>query len=137
AREPDGRRLGGIHTEQSGLSCLSLFLRACRMREDRLGGIEHSRPLILEGIEGARSSEALQLPSVQQPWIDPRGEVFEALERAAARPFRDELVHRLLADPLQRAECIANRAILDREMSIAGVDVGWKALDLAAAHVLD
>ena len=67
-------------------------------------------------IERARAGQAFELAAVEQPRVDARGEILEACERPAARPLLDQRFHRLLADALERAEGIADRAVLDGEM---------------------
>ena len=70
-----------------------------------------------------------------------RGEIVEAGEAAVRLALRDELLHRLLADALQRAERIADgEAVAMRstvEFGLAGVDAGRQARDAHAAHVVD
>ena len=137
ARQPDRRQLLGGGAEQRRLSARPLVVRAGGVREDCLGGGEHRRAIGLDRIEGAGGGEAFELAAVQEPRVDPRGEILEAGEGAATLPLRDQRLHRLLADALERAERVAHRAVFDREEGVAGVDVGRQALDGAAPHILD
>ena len=77
-------------------------------------------------VEGAAAGEALDLAAVEQPRIDPRGEIVEAAKRTVRRALLDQLLHRLLADALERAERVADGMALavrlDRELGLAGVD---------------
>ena len=77
--------------------------------EDGLGRGEHRRPVGVERVERAAAGEALDLAAVEQARIDPLGEILERLERAVGAPLLDQLLHRLLADALERAERVAHR----------------------------
>ena len=91
------------------------------MGEDRLGRGEDRGAVGLDRVERARAGEAFELAAVEQPRVDPRGEILEACERPAPLALGDQRLHRLLADALERAERIADRAVLDREMTR-----GWR-----------
>src|SRR5690348_2916810 len=107
------------------------------MGENRLGGGEHGGTVGLNAVEGSSSGQTLELTPVEQPGVDARGEILEAAERTAAFALGDQLLHRLAADALERAQRIANGSIVHCEMRVACVDVGRQALDSAAPHVLD
>ena len=53
------------------------------MGEDGLGRAEHRRAIGLDAVERAGPGEAFELAPVEQPRIDPRGEILEAGERPA------------------------------------------------------
>ena len=107
------------------------------MGEDRLGRGEDRGAVRRQLVERAAAGQAFDLAPVEQARVDPLGEVVEAGEGAAALALGDQRLHRFLADALQRAERVADRAVLDREVGAAGVDRRRQALDAAAAHVLD
>ena len=62
----------------------------------------------LDRVERARAGEAFELAPVEQARIDPRGEIVEAGERPVAFALVDQLLHRPLADALERAERVAD-----------------------------
>ena len=66
-----------------------------------------------ERIERPRRGEAFELAAVEQPRVDPLGEIVEALEGPVGLALGDQRFHRLLADALQRAERVADLAVLD------------------------
>src|SRR5690242_16305008 len=99
------------------------------MGEDRLGRREDCRPVRVEAVESAGAREAFELAAVEQPRIDSRGEILEALERPAPLPLLDQRLHRLLADALQCAQGIADGPALDREICMTSVDVRRQAFD--------
>src|SRR5437763_5688899 len=107
------------------------------MRENRLRAVEYCCPDRVQRVECAGASKAFELPSVEQTRIDPRGEVLDAGERARPLPFFNQGFHRFLTYALERSQSITDGAVLHGEMRVAGVDVGRKALDRAAAHVFD
>ncbi len=87
------------------------------MGKDCLGRSEHRRALGLDAVERARAGEAFELAAVEQPRVDPVGEIVEAGEGPAALALLDQRFHRLFADALERAERIAHgTAFLDGEV---------------------
>src|SRR5205085_4510018 len=117
----DRRHYGRIDPEQPRLPADPLILSARGMGEDRLGGGIDRGPVVMDRVERARSGEAFELASVEQPRVDPRREILEALERAVGLAFGDERLHRFLADAFERPERVADRAVLDGEKSVASV----------------
>src|SRR4051812_10268680 len=107
------------------------------MGEDRFRCREARGAVGVDAVERARRGEALQLPAIEQPRIDPRREILEAGEGSALLAFLDQGFHRLLANALERAQGITDGTILNSEISMAGVYVWRQALDAATAHVLD
>ena len=137
-----GRRIGAASAEFDAEQARLAAGRAgrARSRHGRGSSRPRRRPPARSGlmrVERAGAGEAFELAAVEQPRVDARGEILEAGERPAPLALLDQRLHRLLADALERAERIADRAVLDGEMRVAGVDVGRQALDPAAAHVLD
>src|SRR6185437_15085313 len=96
---------------------------------------EDSGTLGLDAVEGAGAGEALELPSVEQARVNPGREILEAGEMSPAHTFLDQRLHCFFTDALERAQCVADRTILDGEGSAAGVDVRRQAFDAAAPHV--
>src|SRR5687768_3347185 len=114
--------------EQRRLSAVTLVVRARGMGEDGLGAREDRGPVGLDRLQRAGAGEAFELAAVEQAGVDPAREILKAGKRAAAPTLRDQRFHRFLADALERAERVADLSVLDREMRLAGVDVGGQAL---------
>ena len=138
AGQTDPRDLGLRRApEQTALPAGALVVSGGGVRENGLGGGKEGSAVGVDAIERARGGEAFELAAVEQFGIDPRGEVVERLERAVRAALVNQRRHRFLADALERAERIADLAILDREIGLAGVDVGAKAVEPAATDILD
>ena len=74
----------------------------------------------LSAVERAGGGQAFELAAVEQPGIDPLGEIVEAGERPVGLALGDQRLHRFLADALERAERVADTlAVLDREIGAA------------------
>ncbi len=108
--QPDRRHVGGhVAAEQPALPADPRRRRRIGVREDRLGGGEDRRAIVAQFLERAARREAFELAAVEQPRIDAIGEILEVLERAAGGALGAHLVHRALADALERAQRIAHR----------------------------
>ena len=89
-RQADRRGFGRLVAEQAALPAGPLVGGAGGVGEDRLGGGEHRGPLGLDAVERAGAGEAFELAAVEQPRIDPRGEILEAGERPVAVALLDQ-----------------------------------------------
>lgn len=109
-------------------------------REDRLGGREDTRTIRIDRIERPRRRQRFKLPLVEQARVDATGKLVQRVERPILVALGNELLHRALAHALQRgkriAYCQAVLGALDREFSLAAVDVRRQAGDAHAPHVI-
>ncbi len=138
ARQADGHHVFGLAAaaEQTALPAGLLVMRTRGMGEDGLSAGMHRGAVRIEAVERTGRSEALELAAVEDPGIDPRGEILKTAE-GLFHPFSDQFFHRLLADALERAERVAHTAVLDVERRLAGIDVGRQQGLPHAPQVID
>ena len=78
------------------------------MGQNGLSRAEHCGAFACQTVESAGGGKTFDLPPVEQPRIDPLGEIVERLERAFRLALLNQGLHSLLADALQRAQSVTN-----------------------------
>src|SRR5262249_10493242 len=94
--------------EEALLAAVALLGCEARLAQKQLSRGKGLCSVRIEAVEGAGFSKIFELPTVEALGIETTREIQEILEAAAGITLRDEFAHRLLADPLDRGERIAD-----------------------------
>ncbi len=96
-------------------------MRALGAAEHGIDGGKDARAILLELVEGAGGGQTFQHALVDRARIDAGGEIGKVGELALAARG-DDLLHRLLADALERGQRIDDGVVLHLELDAGAVD---------------
>ena len=100
---------GAAAAKQGDLAAFALALGGLRAAQDAVGILHQLAPVGIETVEGARPRQILEGPLVDQPRIDPAGEIGQRFELPARLAHLHHMIHRLAAHALHRRQGIEHR----------------------------
>ena len=123
--------------KKAGLGTFALFGGMLGHGDQRLGRGHDTGPVRIETVKGTGLGEVFKRAFIDLARIDPFGKVIEIAERPVGVTLLDNMLHGHEADIADGAKREADRALLDREISLGRIHVRRAHLELHAPDFLE